>query len=151
MSLRTRASRTATGSSSSNEDEFARRRFPDGYRVELIERGRVSAGGLRRSRQKSRQSHPGLRPRLSLRLRVRGPLGRLSARPETQQAPAEGDCAHGEPSPAEREAGDHVCEPMHIEQYAARRDRDCKTDREAGERDPRRSSALAADQERHTA
>jgi hypothetical protein len=24
---------------SSSEDEFARRRFPDGYRVELIERG----------------------------------------------------------------------------------------------------------------
>ena len=39
---------------------------------------------------------------------------------------------------------------MHIEQHAARRDRDCKTDGEAGERGPRRSSALAADQERHT-
>jgi hypothetical protein len=28
---------TATGSSSSSADEFARTRFPDGYRVELIE------------------------------------------------------------------------------------------------------------------
>jgi hypothetical protein len=39
MNLRARASRTATGSSSSSADEFARTRFPDGYRVELIERG----------------------------------------------------------------------------------------------------------------
>jgi len=32
-------SQTATGSSSSSVDQFAPTRFPDGYRVELIERG----------------------------------------------------------------------------------------------------------------
>jgi hypothetical protein len=37
MNLRARASRTATAWSSSSGDEFARTRFPDGYRVELIE------------------------------------------------------------------------------------------------------------------
>jgi hypothetical protein len=37
MSLRAGAFRTATGSSSSNADEFARPRFPDSYRIELIE------------------------------------------------------------------------------------------------------------------
>jgi hypothetical protein len=38
MNLRASASRTATESSSSSAAEFARTRFPDGYRVELIEK-----------------------------------------------------------------------------------------------------------------
>jgi hypothetical protein len=60
---------------------------------------------------------------------VSGPRGRLGGDAEADDPPTESDCAHCEPAPAERQTGDHIRQPMHVEQHAARGHRDAEPDR----------------------
>ena len=74
-------------------------------------------------------------------------------RPLSAAAPKRGSgrrtrSAHGEPGPAQRETGDHVREPVDVEQHAARGDRDGDPDRETGEHRARRTAAPPAEQKR---
>ena len=67
--------------------------------------------------------------------RIRDAGNSLRAHTKAENAAAEGDPADREPGPTQRQTGDHVREPMNVEQYAA----GGNSDAEAGSQ-PRQSS-----------
>ena len=73
---------------------------------------------------------------------------RLGSGAPPEQPPAEGDAAHGKPGPAECGTGDHIREPVHVEQHAAARDRYGDRDRSGGQERASRVTAAPPDQQR---
>jgi len=65
-----------------------------------------------------------------VRCRGRDRLGRGA---EAEQTPAERDRRRGKPRPTEEDPGDHVREPMHVEQDPTRSHADRKSDGKAGQ------------------
>jgi hypothetical protein len=73
--------------------------------------------------------------------RVRDSGNCLRGGPEAQDPAAERDRAHREPAPTERQTGDHVGQPMDVEQYAARGHRHGDPRRETREHRSNRATA----------